>query len=98
MPTQTFVEIQIAQLSPLAIVVMQNLLKPLLAIPVSVAFVDAYGYIARVDGESMKPTLNPRVNESEYVFLNKVILDFPWIVFIQLAIFSSPTLVQSKRL
>lgn len=43
----------------------------LLTIPVSVALVDTFGYIARVDGESMKPTLNSEPNVSEYVFLNK---------------------------
>lgn len=43
----------------------------ILSIPVGITAVDVVGYIARVDGESMKPTLNPD-NKSEYVFLNKV--------------------------
>lgn len=51
---------------------MQNWLKPLLAVPIGITIVDVLGYVARVDGESMKPTLNPNVNDSEYVFLNKV--------------------------
>lgn len=52
---------------------MQNLVKTtILAIPFGVTFVDFFGYVARVDGESMKPTLNPNANDSEYVFLNKV--------------------------
>lgn len=52
---------------------MQNFLRnTLLSIPFGVTFVDVFGYVARVDGESMKPTLNPNVNDSEYVFLNKV--------------------------
>jgi signal peptidase I len=52
---------------------MQNLVKTLiLSIPVGVTVIDVLGYIARVDGESMSPTLNPQKNDSEYVFLNKV--------------------------
>lgn len=51
---------------------MQSLIKTVfLSIPVGITVVDVVGYIARVDGESMKPTLNPE-NKSEYVFLNKV--------------------------
>lgn len=52
--------------------VMQNWLKPLLAVPIGITIVDVLGYVARVDGESMKPTLNPNLYDSEYVFLNKV--------------------------
>lgn len=37
----------------------------------SITAIDEIGYIARVDGESMTPTLNPS-RDSEYVFLNKV--------------------------
>lgn len=44
----------------------------MLAIPVGVTLIDAFGYVARVDGESMKPTLNPTPKDSDYVFLNKV--------------------------
>lgn len=51
---------------------MQNWLKPLLAVPIGITIVDVLGYVARVDGESMKPTLNPNLYDSEYVFLNKV--------------------------
>lgn len=51
---------------------MQNWVKTLLAIPVGVTLIDAFGYVARVDGESMKPTLNPTPKDSDYVFLNKV--------------------------
>lgn len=52
---------------------MQNLLKTLiLAIPVGITVVDVVGYVARVDGQSMTPTLNPQQNDTEYVFLNKV--------------------------
>ena len=53
--------------------VMQNLLKTLiLAVPVGITVVDVVGYVARVDGQSMTPTLNPQQNDTEYVFLNKV--------------------------
>jgi mitochondrial inner membrane protease subunit 2 len=51
---------------------MQNWLRTFLAVPIGVTFIDVVGYVARVDGESMKPTLNPNANDSEYVFLNKV--------------------------
>lgn len=51
---------------------MKSILKTLLfSIPVGITFVDVMGYVARVDGESMKPTLNAR-SRTEYVFLNKV--------------------------
>lgn len=52
---------------------MQSIAKTFLAIPLGVTFLDVFGYVARVDGESMKPTLNPNINDTEYVFLNKVI-------------------------
>jgi signal peptidase I len=55
---------------------MQSLIKTIiLAVPVGITVVDVVGYVARVDGESMKPTLNPQVNDKEYVFLNKVSFD-----------------------
>lgn len=38
---------------------------------VGVTFIDVFGYVARVEGESMKPTLNPYPNSEDYVFLNK---------------------------
>ncbi|KAG5894209.1 hypothetical protein JTB14_038379 [Gonioctena quinquepunctata] len=40
-------------------------------IPVGITFVDIFGYVARVDGISMQPALNPDVNQTDYVFLNK---------------------------
>lgn len=36
-----------------------------------VTYIDVFGYVARVEGESMKPTLNKEGNESDYVYLNK---------------------------
>lgn len=52
---------------------MKNILKTIVfSIPVGITFVDVMGYVARVDGESMKPTLNAKSNQTEYVFLNKV--------------------------
>lgn len=51
---------------------MKSILKTLFySIPVGITFVDVMGYVARVDGESMKPTLNSK-SRTEYVFLNKV--------------------------
>lgn len=49
-----------------------DLLKTVLfGIPVGVAFIDIFGYIARVDGVSMQPCLNPD-SSKDYVFLNKL--------------------------
>jgi mitochondrial inner membrane protease subunit 2 len=39
---------------------------------VGVTFIDVFGYIARVEGESMKPTLNPFPQHTDYVYLNKL--------------------------
>ncbi|CRK99495.1 CLUMA_CG012814, isoform A [Clunio marinus] len=51
---------------------MYKILKSvIISIPIGITCADVCGYIARVDGESMKPTLNPNTNDSEYVFLNK---------------------------
>lgn len=43
----------------------------LFGIPVGVAIIDVVGYIARVDGVSMQPALNPD-STKDYVFLNKL--------------------------
>ena len=50
---------------------MIRLLKLLLPIPIGVTLVADIGYIAKVEGQSMKPTLNAD-DHCEYVFLNKV--------------------------
>lgn len=42
----------------------------LLGIPIGVTIIDTVGYIARVDGVSMQPALNP-TSEPDYVFLNR---------------------------
>uniref|UniRef100_A0A6B2EE67 Mitochondrial inner membrane protease subunit 2 n=1 Tax=Phlebotomus kandelakii TaxID=1109342 RepID=A0A6B2EE67_9DIPT len=47
-------------------------LKSALAgIPIGLAFLDIVGYVARVDGSSMQPVLNPGQNDSDYVFLSR---------------------------
>lgn len=51
---------------------LRNVLKPLLGIPIGISIVDYVGYVARVDGPSMRPTLNEDPTTAEYVFLNKV--------------------------
>jgi mitochondrial inner membrane protease subunit 2 len=52
---------------------MKSIFKTVLfSIPVGITIVDVVGYVARVDGVSMFPTLNPNKNQTEYVFLNKV--------------------------
>ncbi|XP_011312468.1 mitochondrial inner membrane protease subunit 2 isoform X3 [Fopius arisanus] len=42
----------------------------LLGIPIGVTFVNTVGYVARVEGISMQPALNPNAKEYDYVFLN----------------------------
>ena len=49
--------------------------KILIGVPLGFAFVkpfvlDSFGYVARVDGISMQPTLNPDSKTTDYVFLN----------------------------
>ncbi|KAL1502310.1 hypothetical protein ABEB36_007475 [Hypothenemus hampei] len=41
-------------------------------IPIGITFVDSVGYIARVDGISMQPALNPDKKTPDYVFLNRL--------------------------
>lgn len=43
----------------------------LIGLPVGVTFLDTVGYIARVDGISMQPALNPSKETTDYVFLNR---------------------------
>lgn len=51
---------------------MWRLFKSLLiGVPVGVTVFDYVGYIARVEGVSMQPSLNPRGNSSDYVFLSR---------------------------
>lgn len=49
---------------------MKLIFKLLLGLPVGVTVIDTLGYVARVEGDSMKPTFNPQGN-SDYVFLSK---------------------------
>lgn len=54
---------------------LSNLLKSfVIGIPVGVTFFDTVGYVARVDGISMQPALNPDIRSTDYVYLNR------WIV------------------
>lgn len=49
-----------------------NLFKSfLVGIPIGVTFFDTVGYVARVDGISMQPALNPDLEHTDYVYLNK---------------------------
>lgn len=43
----------------------------LVGIPIGVTFFDSVGYIARVDGISMQPALNPNREVTDYVYLNR---------------------------
>ncbi|XP_055687508.1 mitochondrial inner membrane protease subunit 2 [Lutzomyia longipalpis] len=47
-------------------------LKSALAgIPIGLAFLDIVGYVARVEGSSMQPALNPGQKDTDYVFLSR---------------------------
>lgn len=39
-------------------------------LPIGITIIDVFGYVARVDGQSMQPTLNPD-SVTDYVFLNR---------------------------
>ncbi|KYN01451.1 Integrin-alpha FG-GAP repeat-containing protein 2 [Cyphomyrmex costatus] len=43
----------------------------LIGIPIGIAFCDTVGYVARVEGISMQPALNPDLRYPDYVFLNR---------------------------
>ncbi|XP_055837679.1 mitochondrial inner membrane protease subunit 2 [Episyrphus balteatus] len=43
----------------------------LIGIPVGITFFDCVGYVARVEGISMQPTLNPDASKTDYVFLSR---------------------------
>ncbi|KAK3585919.1 hypothetical protein CHS0354_038456 [Potamilus streckersoni] len=42
-----------------------------LAIPVTITALDLFGYVAKVEGASMQPVLNPDTERRDYVYLNK---------------------------
>lgn len=46
----------------------------ILGLPIGITFIDLVGYVARVDGISMQPALNPDKTRTDYVFLNRFIL------------------------
>lgn len=51
---------------------LKNLFKnTLIGIPIGITIVDNWGYVARVDGISMQPALNPDKSKTDYVFLNR---------------------------
>lgn len=43
----------------------------LIGVPIGITFLDTVGYVARVEGVSMQPALNPDVKQTDYVFLNR---------------------------
>ncbi|XP_046424761.1 mitochondrial inner membrane protease subunit 2 [Neodiprion virginianus] len=43
----------------------------LIGIPIGITFLDTVGYVARVEGVSMQPALNPNLKEVDYVYLNR---------------------------
>ncbi|KAF2879234.1 hypothetical protein ILUMI_26936 [Ignelater luminosus] len=49
-----------------------NFIKSVIVgVPVGITFLDIVGYVARVDGISMQPALNPDKTSDDYVFLNR---------------------------
>lgn len=50
-----------------------NFLKSIFfGVPIGITVVDSVGYVARVDGISMQPALNPDRTTTDYVFLNRL--------------------------
>lgn len=50
-----------------------NFLKSIFfGVPIGITVVDSFGYVARVDGISMQPALNPDRTTTDYVFLNRL--------------------------
>lgn len=50
----------------------KSLFKSLLVgVPIGVTFLDTVGYVARVEGISMQPVLNPESVDTDYVFLSR---------------------------
>ncbi|XP_045462771.1 mitochondrial inner membrane protease subunit 2 [Harmonia axyridis] len=50
----------------------RNIFKGILiGVPIGVTLIDSLGYVARVDGISMQPALNPDQDQTDYVLLNK---------------------------
>lgn len=43
----------------------------ILGLPIGITFLESVGYVARVDGISMQPALNPDKSTTDYVFLNR---------------------------
>ncbi|XP_045503812.1 mitochondrial inner membrane protease subunit 2 [Colias croceus] len=43
----------------------------LFGVPIGVTFLDTVGYVARVEGISMQPVLNPESTNTDYVFLSR---------------------------
>ncbi|KRT78406.1 Peptidase [Oryctes borbonicus] len=49
-----------------------NFVKSIIVgVPIGITFLDTVGYVARVDGISMQPALNPNKDGTDYVFLNR---------------------------
>lgn len=46
----------------------------LIGIPIGIAFCDTVGYVAKVEGISMQPALNPDLRYPDYVFLNRWVI------------------------
>lgn len=43
----------------------------LIGVPIGITFLDTVGYVARVEGISMQPALNPDSEVTDYVFLSR---------------------------
>ncbi|XP_049879604.1 mitochondrial inner membrane protease subunit 2 [Pectinophora gossypiella] len=50
----------------------QNLLRSVMfGVPIGITFLDTVGYVAKVEGISMQPVLNPESTDTDYVFLSR---------------------------
>lgn len=43
----------------------------IVGVPIGITILDSVGYVARVDGISMQPALNPDRHQTDYVFLSR---------------------------
>ncbi|OAD59041.1 Mitochondrial inner membrane protease subunit 2, partial [Eufriesea mexicana] len=52
--------------------VFRHIVGILIGIPIGIAYMKEVGYVAKVEGVSMQPTLNPDERNPDYVFLNRL--------------------------
>ncbi|XP_043280603.1 mitochondrial inner membrane protease subunit 2 [Venturia canescens] len=68
----------------------------LLGVPIGVTFLDTVGYVARVEGISMQPALNPDDKQTDWVFLNRWAVRSYDVQYGDVVIFVSPKFPSQK--